>query len=141
MITLTLPLPPSVNASTRNVAKVGRVKTAAYRNWIAEADASYMEQKRGVKPLTGPYTFHMWVPQNMRGDVDGRLKAAIDYLVRVELTPDDRHCQKVTVERWHMVEEGKCLVVARTHETPEAFVKPTYVDSGQTVNTVISGDS
>jgi Holliday junction resolvase RusA-like endonuclease len=115
LITLTLPLSPSANNLTFNVGNHGRAHTKTYRDWIENADAAYYPQKRGTKPVTGPYTVHISVPQNMKGDADNRAKAILDWLVRLELTPDDKHCQKVTVERWHMVEEGQCIVVVKPH--------------------------
>lgn len=97
MITLRLPIPPSVNALYANSrhAGRGRFKTKLYRNWIKEADGYYLTQKPIVS-VVGPYTATIEIPKT-RGDVDNRSKAVLDYLVRVGLTSDDRHCRKVSV--------------------------------------------
>lgn len=120
MITLTLPLPPSTNSLYAPRKGGGKRKSDEYDAWIKHANAAYYPQKRGIKPISGPYTVHISVPINMRGDADNRAKAMVDQLVRLELTPDDKHCQKVTVERWHMVEEGQCIVVVKPHVVEQA---------------------
>lgn len=107
-----LPLPPSVNASTRNVRGVGRVKSGKYRAWLRAADALYLSQKRGISPVTGRCVLRISVPAAMRGDVSNRIKAIEDFLVSRELTDDDRHNWSVTIERDEGVPAGQCRVVA-----------------------------
>jgi crossover junction endodeoxyribonuclease RusA len=96
---LTLPVPPSVNTMFRNVPKVGRVKTKAYRQWLKEADQYFFMQKRRIEAVAGEYEVEIRVPKTMRGDVDNRTKAVLDFLVSREITEDDRNCRKVTIER------------------------------------------
>ena len=101
---LTLPIPPSVNAMYRNVAKRGRVKTAAYKAWIVEADQWFMAQRRrnpiiSEIEFTRPCEIAIRVPAKMRGDISNRIKAAEDYLVSRGITRDDKHNRKVSIER------------------------------------------
>lgn len=98
MIVLHLPVPPSVNAMYRNVAKVGRVKTGEYLKWLVVADAHYLSQKRGIKPVTGPCEIAIKLPR-CRGDISNRIKATEDYLVSRGITGDDKHNRKVSIER------------------------------------------
>lgn len=98
MIELRLPIPPSVNAMYRNVPKRGRVKTGAYITWLKLADAHFLEQKRGITPVSGPCEIAIKLPR-CRGDISNRIKAAEDYLVSRGITGDDRHNRKVSIER------------------------------------------
>jgi Holliday junction resolvase RusA-like endonuclease len=107
MITLCLPVPPSSNAMYAN-ARRGRVKTEAYLDWIAEADAYYLQQKRSIEPLRGDYRLTIRLPANTKGDLDNRIKAVSDYLVSREITSDDKHCQQFIIGRDHDVTD--CVV-------------------------------
>ncbi len=99
MIELRLPVPVSVNAMYRNVAKVGRVKTGKYTNWLKEADKWLLTQKRGLKPFEGPCAVELRVPAKCRADVSNLIKCAEDFLVSRLITPDDRYTRKVSAER------------------------------------------
>lgn len=96
---LVVSIPPPANSLYRNVAKVGRVKTKKYKSWIKTAEGEYLAQRRSVSKVLGPYTVEIRVPKGMRGDVDNRIKASVDLLVHLEITEDDKHCQKVSIER------------------------------------------
>lgn len=94
MLTLTLPIPPSVNAAFINRKGGrgrGRIKSAKYRAWIKNADAHYMMQKKDVTPIRGPYICGMIFPRKMKGDLDNRVKLILDWLVSRELTSDDKY--------------------------------------------------
>lgn len=108
-IRITLPIPPSVNAMYRNVPGRGRVSTAALVNWKAAAGWQLKSQR--PNPITGFYRFALYLPQDMRGDIDGRLKAPIDLMVSHSITPDDRFAKSVTAERSDLVGPGECLIV------------------------------
>lgn len=96
---IVLPVPPSVNAAYANVPRVGRVKTAAYKAWIRQADGYVLSQKARIKPVSGPCEISIRVPLKMRGDVSNRIKLAEDYLVSRGITGDDRNNRKVSIER------------------------------------------
>jgi len=97
MIVLRLPVPPSVNSSTRNLKGRGRVKTGAYVKWLREADRWLMSQKRGLGQIRGKCQIAIRIPP-VRGDVSNYIKVAEDYLVSREITGDDKHNRKVSIE-------------------------------------------
>ena len=95
-----LPTPISVNAlyyNRKGGKGRGRIKTPAYRAWLAEADGWYLTQKRNIKPLRGRLEIQIRLP-SIRGDATNRIKSAEDFLVSREITGDDRHNHKVSVE-------------------------------------------
>jgi Holliday junction resolvase RusA-like endonuclease len=98
-ITLHLPVPPSVNGLYFNLPGRGRVRTRAYREWVRNADAHLMAQKRPAARLTGPLELLIKIPRYLRGDISNRIKALEDYLVSREITGDDRHNARVVIER------------------------------------------
>lgn len=97
-VTINLPLPPSLNNMFINIGR-GRAKSKDYRAWLKAADAAFLEQKRKIHRVTGPCEIHIKVPTKTRGDISNRIKAAEDYLVSREITGDDKHNRKVTIER------------------------------------------
>jgi crossover junction endodeoxyribonuclease RusA len=115
MITIVLPMPPSVNALFRNLTGKGRVKTKAYRKWIKAADAEFMTQKRallGQTPVPSPCEVKFLVPATMRGDASNIIKAGEDWLVSREITADDSKNWEVGVKRVHGL--TNCHVIIRT---------------------------
>lgn len=111
-IKINLPLAPSVNGLYANAKRGGRFKTKAYRDWLKAADAMLLLQCRDWhgRQVRGPARVHIRVPMKMRGDVDNRAKAPVDFLVSRELTSDDHHNHKVTVERCAEVLPQFCVV-------------------------------
>jgi Holliday junction resolvase RusA-like endonuclease len=114
LITLVLPVPPSANDLFDGGKRTKRrFKSDRYKAWEDEADGCLYQQKRGV--VVGKYIVEIALPEMMRGDVDNRIKAIVDYLGPKGrgLTPDDKHLWKVSVERDPTVEPGWCHVRAR----------------------------
>lgn len=112
ILSLDLPLPPSVNNLFGNRAG-GRFKTQAYRDWIKAAKASLWVQKPagGFPFFDGPFWVAIAVPLTMRGDVDNRAKAPIDFLKKgVGCIPDDSHAFEAKVTRDATVPAGMCRV-------------------------------
>jgi hypothetical protein len=105
MLTLTLPVAPSANNAFLNRKAgrgFGRIKSAKYRAWTKQADAFYMLQGMGrFTPITGPYGARMIFPK-VRGDLDGRAKLLLDWMVSRKLTPDDKFLRKLDTE----IDEG-----------------------------------
>lgn len=102
-----LPVPPSTNALYRNVAH-GRVKTAIYNAWIADADAVCIQQKKAVNAMAlkeGEYRLSIRLPATCKIDTDNALKALCDYLVTRGITPDDSACRKIEIEKAEGVED------------------------------------
>ena len=108
-IRLALPIPPSLNSHTRNVPGVGRVKTAAYKQW--RDDAGWIVRTAKVGRIVGRYTLTMYVPEKMAGDVDNRAKGCLDLFVSLGVTDDDHSCQDSRVKRSTAIPKGECFVV------------------------------
>ncbi|MBP2564509.1 crossover junction endodeoxyribonuclease RusA [Agrobacterium tumefaciens] len=106
-----LPFPPSVNNLFLNVSRGGRVKTAKYRQWEKEADAS---MPSGIVRLNGEvvalYTFGR--PDKRRRDVANLEKAVGDTLTRWGVLEDDYQIVDIRL-RWGKdgeVKPGQCRV-------------------------------
>ncbi len=95
---LAVAVPPSVNAMYSNVPGKGRLKTKDYRAWAREAEWAIAANKewRADKRAFGPgFKVTLFLPMNMRGDIDNRLKPILDLLVRMRVTVDDKHAAEV----------------------------------------------
>ncbi len=95
-ISLHLPHPVSVNSAYRNVLRVGRVKTLAYKQWLAEAQAWTFEQKvRGR--IEGPYAIHVEIdrPDKRRRDLSNLIKTLEDFCVSMGYVEDDSLCERI----------------------------------------------
>jgi hypothetical protein len=94
-----LPVAPPLNNAFFNVHGKGRKKTTRYKNWIKSADDYYVLQALGRVPkITTPYTCKMTFPKDLLGDLDGRAKLILDWMVSRDLTIDDKHCRKMLLE-------------------------------------------
>jgi Holliday junction resolvase RusA-like endonuclease len=104
-IIIDLPYPPSVNRLWRSTAaEKNRVYLSpAYTKWKDAADVLLLTTKgwRG-KTVTG--AFHIEIALcptaqgHPRGDLDNRIKAVLDYLQRVEIIVNDKHCQRLLAQ-------------------------------------------
>jgi Holliday junction resolvase RusA-like endonuclease len=111
-IVLDLPLPPSVNRIWRSGR--GRVyKSAAYRGWLAAADAQVLASGYPKQRIAGAFTAHIIVGR-CRGDIDNRAKALLDWLQSREVIRNDKDCTRLTIERGDV--EGCRVVVAAQAE-------------------------
>lgn len=107
---LVLPIPPALNNMYVNINGRGRARSAAYNSWMDEADVCVLQQRKAIKKVTGPYEVSIKLPRSMRGDIDGRGKAVLDYLVKRAVTPDDEYCERIVLERSSEVEDSFCHV-------------------------------
>lgn len=98
-LTLRLAMPPSVNNLFFNARGRGRVKTAKYRAWCNDAIRSIWAQSTPPREIVGPYRLTIDLPLKMRGDLDGRLKAAIDALVAAKILSDDSRVMTLIARR------------------------------------------
>ena len=116
-VTIDLPLGPGVNAMYANRKRGtgnGRIKTKKYRAWITEAGWQIRIQK--PMPIHGPVMIQIILPETMRGDGDGRLKAPIDLLVMHRLIDgDDRKIVREVAVKFSSEIDG-CRVVIRPAE-------------------------
>jgi Holliday junction resolvase RusA-like endonuclease len=105
MITISLPMPPSVN-ELYLVRPRRRIKSPKYRSWLRSAAWQIKAQR--LRPIDGPWRIAVVLPRGMKGDCDNRLKGLLDALVLSGIVEDDRRCVGINVEK--------------TGETPEAVV-------------------
>lgn len=95
---LNLPMPPSVNGLYFNVPGRGRVPSGNYQRWKDAADAALWTQKRA--PIVGPVAVTVTLQAKGRFDLDNKVKAVLDFLVRHALIADDNWdvVRRVTVQ-------------------------------------------
>lgn len=109
MIELELPYPPSVNHYWRRVgarmliSRGGRAFRAAVCAILAA---------RGVRPIAGPLelVIDVFPPDQRRRDLDNLQKALLDALAHGGAYHDDSQIARLTVQRQHVVPEGKVQV-------------------------------
>lgn len=110
-IRLDLPLPPSTNALWRRgtrKGKPGMIKSKAYAAWIEQAGWQLLTQRPA--PIDGDYHIALYLPANVRGDIDNRIKAASDLLVTHKLI-DDAKAASVSISRVKDILSGMCRVL------------------------------
>lgn len=96
-----LPYPPSVNriwrASTRETKKVHLAPS--YKAWRDAAGAMMMTQGGWRdRRLTGPFSADIALcpaKGQLRGDLDNRIKAILDFMQSLLVVANDRNCQRV----------------------------------------------
>ncbi len=116
MITLALPMPPSVNriwriAYDRHGGRQRMIKSDRYSTWQQSAHGYYLEQGVHKLPkITGHFQAHIVLDASKRrnSDADNRTKAVLDALQRFGLITDDKFCDRLTVE-WGSAPAG-CIV-------------------------------
>lgn len=87
-VSFTLPTPPSVNRMFRNVPGRGRVKTAHYDDFVHMGVTAIRNQK--VQPVAGRVVVIIGVERmSDRADIDNRLKAMLDTIVKARVIEDD----------------------------------------------------
>ena len=94
--TLTLPLAPSTNNLFVNAGRTRR-KSSDYRLWLKAALISLLMQR--PRPVRGPIKVAISIPENARGDLDNRIKAALDFCVARDLIDDDRHIKEILIRK------------------------------------------
>lgn len=132
MITLDLPMPPSVNRIWRRKGGGGMYLAKEYQDWIKQADGFLLAQKRELKgsAIKGPFELRLTISdRDRRGDLDNRLKTILDFCQRVNLISNDKHAEKITLQ-WGRAPEG-CRVELQpfvSRSDPPFHVPP---DQGQ----------
>ncbi len=90
MTTIEIPVPPSVNDMFRNVRGKGRVKTAAYNDWLGHA--GWLLRSQHPAPVKGRVVILISVERTSKcADIDNRVKAIFDLLVTHGVIDDDRN--------------------------------------------------
>lgn len=88
MPTYIISVPPSANHLFHNLRNGGRRKTRKYISWIDGELKALMAQR--AKPVPGGVSVKLTIPKSTRGDMDNRIKPALDLLVRAGIIADDR---------------------------------------------------
>ena len=128
MLKFRLPVAPPLNNAYANVRGRGRTKTARHRAWVRDADAYYVTQGLGhAEKITVPYVCRMIFPRSLRGDLDGRAKHILDWMVSRNLTIDDRYCWGLYLDK----EVGDLGGIVRIEVLPHAG--STQLKSGKRV--------
>jgi hypothetical protein len=108
--TITVPLPPSANALTRNVKGRGRVNTAGYNLWLEEAGyTARMAHRAAGKPVfEKPLAVTLQLGlRDRRRDAGNCLKPTEDMLVKsIEGLPDDRWNDDISIKRDAAIPSG-----------------------------------
>lgn len=117
-ITLELPVPTSTNNLQRSAKNGRRYDSKDYETWHNLASSLIMAErgkwvKKGL-PLDRPYVARIRLSDRDRADVDNRVKALLDVLHHMSVTPDDKHCYGFSVARSPRVEPGRIVVTVRS---------------------------
>jgi crossover junction endodeoxyribonuclease RusA len=115
IITLTLPVPPSVWDLYVGHGRRKR-KSQKYRDWLDEAGFYLMQQTFERGSIIGAYVMDIKVPMKLKGDISNRTKAPEDCLVAIGVIPDDKHAFRVSIERANVED---CEVTVRGIKTAE----------------------
>jgi crossover junction endodeoxyribonuclease RusA len=110
MIQITLPFPPGVNNLFATVGK-RRVRSKRYREWSSAAWLAAMQQPR-PDAIQGPFiaSFLVTRPDKRKRDLDGLLKAPLDFLVELGLIDDDSMAQSLTIEWLGYAKPGSVII-------------------------------
>lgn len=96
MITLELPMAPSVNSLWRISGK-RMYRTKKYKDWLEEA--GWMVRHQTKEMIDGEYALHIRaLRSNKRRDLDNLLKATSDLLVELRVVEDDSQCVALAAE-------------------------------------------
>jgi Holliday junction resolvase RusA-like endonuclease len=121
--TLTIPMPPSINACWRETMIHGqarRVRTGDYKRWLRHAGGLIVVQR--PPRLTSDVEVLIEVgPRNRGADIDNRIKPTLDLLVAQQVIADDRYVTRVTAEwaeGWTGEPGARITITARQEHLP-----------------------
>lgn len=121
-VSLVLGKPLSTNQLYRPVIRAGGprlIKTDAYKAFLDECLWRIASQSK--EKVCGAYAITVRVPRSYRGDIDNVIKSCLDALKSAGVTDDDRHCERVLIERGS--DDEMHVMVASTKST-EPHGKP-----------------
>ena len=105
-----LPMPPTTNNLFVNVGK-SRKPSEQYVAWMRNAILETFAQVPAANRIGGLITITMQVPAKTPGDIDNRIKAAVDCLVKSRRIDDDKNVWSITITRSHLLKEGVRITV------------------------------
>lgn len=108
-LSLTLPLPPSVN-SYWGFSGHRRFLTLQAREFKAQVAHIVSQQpiRFGSKRLSVLLVLHF--KDRRTSDLDNRLKSCFDALVQADLFDDDSQIDEIVVKRGEIIKDGLCLI-------------------------------
>jgi Holliday junction resolvase RusA-like endonuclease len=116
-VSVALPFPPSVNAMYFN-AQSGRVSSQAYQKWQRECGKLLKGMQGAVQ---GEYIALILVERHRKNsDIDNRIKACLDVLVKHKITGDDCNC--IGVNAFWLPKSQNCQAYIYIFTTAESFL-------------------
>ena len=109
--TFRLPVPPSLNGAYATITRGGRpvrVPSRTLAKFKRECAKALHMQKRPPVPIAGPVSAHIWI-ERQRGDLDNRIKAALDAIVSARIISDDKNITRITAE-WGTADLTGCTI-------------------------------
>lgn len=110
-----LPLPPSTNGlfvngwvGKKGAKKLRRIPSKPYKAWREVAGWALKSQDHWH--IGGAVNVAIYLPAKMQGDVDNRIKAVLDLLVKYDRIDDDRNVRSLSVARSEKVALEECQV-------------------------------
>jgi Holliday junction resolvase RusA-like endonuclease len=111
-ICVEIPTPPGLNNAYENTGGNGRRKSAKLKKFYADATAALVNYGKRLDAETYRATI-LVTRENALSDIDGKAKFALDLLVKLGIIPDDRHCEKLTIEWRYLHAPGTTVVLDR----------------------------
>lgn len=113
-ISLDLPVPTSTNALQRSTKTGKRYNSKDYTAWRTLASNLILVErakwaKKGL-PLDQPYAAQILVSDRDKADIDNRVKALLDVLRHMSITPDDKYLNSLSVDRSALVSPSRITV-------------------------------
>lgn len=111
-----------VSTSTNRMKALGKAgqffRSRDYRAWRNAAGMQIIQDRafwvKKSLPPDHPYTATIRISTDDQADVDNRIKALLDLLVEMQVTPDDRYLHHVSCGRSDDVPQGRILVTLRS---------------------------
>lgn len=95
-VAFSMPTPPSANHLFKNIKGIGRVRSSVYDDFVRRGVAAIRAQ--AVPPIPGRVIALFGVERmSDLADIDNRLKAMLDTIVKAEIIADDRFVTSIAI--------------------------------------------
>ena len=111
ILSLDVPMPPTLSACYTNVRGVGRVKTKVYKAW-QKGVVDEIGFTRRIEMITGPVRVEIAVtrPDKRRRDLDNLLKSLCDVLTAAKVIGDDSQIHRLGIA-WRETGSGATIEI------------------------------